>query len=92
MRRSWAFRRTPRVGALPQGSYCRNQTGRDFRIMKLERRTSGQCRSKQGAKDFAALRSVLSMAREQDLNCIAILTKEKRRLGSWPSWKVRGQK
>lgn len=57
-------------------------------MMKLERTTSGQCRSKQGAKDLAALRSVLSTARKQDLNCIAILTKETARQlaqleGSW---------
>ena len=57
----------------PSVPFTNNQAEQDLRMMKLRIKISGGFRSEQGAQDFATLRSVLSTARKQGLNCIDAL-------------------
>ena len=57
----------------PSVPFTNNQAEQDLRMMKLRMKISGGFRSEQGARDFATLRSVLSTARKQGLNCIEAL-------------------
>ena len=53
--------------------FTNNLAERDLRMMKLRMKISGGFRSRQGAQDFATLRSVLSTARKQGRNRIEAL-------------------
>ena len=53
--------------------FTNNLAERDLRMMKLRMKISGGFRSRQGARDFATLRNVLSTARKQDRNRIEAL-------------------
>ncbi len=50
-----------------------NLAERDIRVLKLKMKISGSFRQKEGARDFAILRSVLETARKQGWNALATL-------------------
>ena len=53
--------------------FTNNLAERDGRMMKLRQKISGGFRSDDGAKDFAAVRSVLSTARKQGWDILQTL-------------------
>jgi transposase len=55
--------------------FTNNQAEQDLRMMKVKMKISGGFRTIDGAKTFAALRSVLSTARKQGWNILQTLTK-----------------
>ena len=62
--------RIPRDNTLP---FTNSQAELDLRMMKLRMKMSGEIRFDQEAGGFATQRSVLSSAREQNLNHIEVL-------------------
>jgi transposase len=64
----------------PNVPFTNNLAEQDGRMMKLRQKISGGFRSHHGAKDFAAIRSVLSTARKQGWNMLQTLTGEPTRL------------
>jgi len=57
----------------PRVPFTNNLAERDGRMMKLRQKISGGFRSDDGAKDFAAVRSVLSTARKQGWDILQTL-------------------
>ena len=57
----------------PAVPFTNNQAERDVRMMKLRQKISGGFHSKEGAADFAILRSLISTARKQGWNLIETL-------------------
>ena len=53
--------------------FTNNQAEQDGRMMKLKQKISGGFRSRQGAEDFAVIRSFISTARKQGWNVIQAL-------------------
>jgi transposase len=64
----------------PRVPFTNNLAERDGRMMKLRQKISGGFRSKEGAQDFAVIRSVLSTARKQGWDILATLTGDPDRL------------
>jgi transposase len=64
----------------PQVPFTNNLAERDGRMMKLRQKISGSFRSEDGAKDFAVVRSVLSIARKQGWAMLSTLTGDPDRL------------
>lgn len=64
----------------PNVPFTNNLAEQDGRMMKLRQKISGGFRSHEGAKAFAAIRSVLSTARKQGWNMLQTLTGEPTRL------------
>jgi transposase len=60
----------------PRVPFTNNLAERDGRMMKLRQRISGGFRSEDGAKDFVVIRSLLSTARKQPWDMLAILTSD----------------
>jgi transposase len=60
----------------PRVPFTNNLAERDGRMMKLRQKISGGFRSENGAKDFAVIRSLLSTARKQQWDMLAILTSD----------------
>ena len=58
----------------PRVPFTKNLAERDGRMMKLRQKISGGFRSDDSAKDFAVIRSLLSTARKQEWDLLAILT------------------
>jgi transposase len=54
--------------------FTNNTAERDLRMMKCKQKISGGFRTKQGAENFAKIRSVISTAKKQGRNVMAILT------------------
>lgn len=57
----------------PRVPFTNNLAERDGRMMKLRQKISGGFRSRQGAADFAVIRSLLSTARKQDWDLLQTL-------------------
>jgi transposase len=66
----------------PRVPFTDNLAERDARITKLRRKISGGCRSEDGAKNFAVIRSVLPTARQQEWDILATLIGDPDRLFS----------
>jgi transposase len=66
---------TLRFIADPDVPFTNNEAERDLRMMKLRQKISGGFRSRQGAEDFAILRSLITTARKQGWNIIESLMK-----------------
>jgi transposase len=64
----------------PRVPFTNNLAERDARMMKLRQKISAGFRSEDGAKDFAAIRSVLSTARKQGWDILATMTGDPDRL------------
>ena len=60
--------------------FTNNQAEQDIRMMKVKMKISGGFRTSDGAKTFAALRSVISTARKQGWNILHTLTKPAKNL------------
>ena len=60
--------------------FINNLAEQDGRMMKVQQEISGGFRSKDGAKDFAVIRSVLSTARKQGWNMLQTLNSVPSRL------------
>jgi transposase len=60
----------------PRVPFTNNLVERDGRMMKLRQKISGGFRSADGAKDFAAIRSLLSTARKQGWDLLHTLTSD----------------
>jgi transposase len=60
--------------------FTNNQAERDGRMMKVKMKISGGFRCRQGADDFAAIRSFISTAKKQGWNVIHALAQEPRSL------------
>ena len=58
----------------PRVPFTNNLAEQDGRMMKLRQKISGGFRAEEGAKDFAAIRSLLSTARKQGWNLLNTLT------------------
>jgi transposase len=59
----------------PAVSFSNNEAERGVRMMKLRQKISGGFRSKEGADDFATIRSFLAAARKQGWNIIEALSR-----------------
>lgn len=64
----------------PSVPFTNNLAEQDGRMMKLRQKISGGFRSKDGAAEFATIRSVLSTARKQGWNLLQTLTTNPTRL------------
>jgi transposase len=64
----------------PRMPFTNNLAERDGRLMKLRLKISGGFRSDDGAKDFAAVRSLLSTARKRGWEMLQALTSDPARL------------
>ena len=60
----------------PAVPFTNNQAERDARMMKLRQKISGGFRSKEGAADFAVIRSFISTAKKQGWNFIHALVRD----------------
>jgi len=60
----------------PSVPFSNNEAERDVRMMKLRMKISGGFRSKEGAADFATIRSFLSTGRKQGWNIIEALIRD----------------